>query len=163
MQYRHLSLLTIHVLRIVGRAIRRRPQIVVVAGLAVLAHRLACGSNEITPNATHVENYSISGTGQGCRLMKNDVNQYKHAKVLVDSEQYVKLVFTRSPTALSYFHFDDGGTHYLISATPASGSASTVTATFDIPTTSAVHVDAEDWTADTRSPPCIIKVTIERE
>lgn len=120
------------------------------------------GDGESTRD-TKVVSFTILGTGDTCTLMKGGVDQGQEVSESVTTQQFIKLVFTRSPSPLVFFHFDDGLPHHLVSSSPSSGTATTVSGTFDIPSAVGTHVDHVPWTADVKTPPCTIKVTIKRD
>lgn len=124
---------------------------------------LAAITSRTLTETTKLVSYTIEGTGSTCKLKLAGVDQNLEASVRVTDDRYVRLVFTRSPAPMMYFHFDDGLTHWLQSSAPPNGTATTVSGTFDIPEATGIHVDHAIWTVDTPTPPCQIAVTIKRE
>lgn len=151
---------------------RRWRELALITTIAISAACKASGSTQAPgdepagpPAAgdTKLVNFTILGTGDTCTLMKGGVDQGQAVDESVTTQQFITLVFTRTPSPLVFFHFDDGLPHHLVSSSPSSGTATTVSGTFDIPSSVGVHVDHVPWTADVKTPPCKIKVTIKRD
>lgn len=143
-----------------------------LALVTMIATSAACkpsGSTQAPPGAgasasdTKLVNFTILGTGDTCTLLKNGVDQGQAVDESVTTQRFITLVFTRTPSPLVFFHFDDGLPHHLVSSSPSGGTSTTVSGTFDIPSSVGIHVDHVPWTADVKAPPCKIKVTIKRD
>ncbi len=125
------------------------------------------GESEVDPasslfacscTTTETHNYTVTGSGLGLQIYEGSVllGDEVHITMGTPLPDCVKLNFTRTSAPLLYFNVSP--TTHLCAKTPTSGSANTVSGTFDIePSTGSVDTV---WPADNYTPTRPIPIVI---